>query len=162
MEFDYTEEQLALQDTLQRFISRDYDFDKRKTVLRSDAGFSADAWKQYAELGLLALPLPEDLGGLGGNSVDIMVVMEQFGQGLLMEPYLSSVVLSAGLLRDSDADAVKQKLLPQIAEGKAKVSLACYEASGRFDLAHVTCAATETQERCARRSFGRLFPDFSA
>ena len=63
MEFDYTEEQLALQDTLQRFISRDYDFDKRKGVLRSEAGFSADAWKQYAELGLLALPLPEESGG---------------------------------------------------------------------------------------------------
>jgi alkylation response protein AidB-like acyl-CoA dehydrogenase len=143
MEFDYSEEQLALQDTLQRFISRDYDFDKRKTVLRSDTGFSAEAWKQYADLGLLALPNPEDLGGLGGSAVDIMVVMEQFGQGLLMEPYLSSVVLSAGLLRDSDADAVKARLLPQIAEGKVKVSLACYEASGRFDLAHVTCTATE-------------------
>jgi alkylation response protein AidB-like acyl-CoA dehydrogenase len=143
MEFDYTEEQLALQDTLQRFISRDYDFDKRKTVLRSEAGFSAEAWKQYADLGLLALPLPEDLGGLGGNAVDIMVVMEQFGQGLLMEPYLSSVVLCAGLLQDSAGDAVKQKLLPQIAEGKAKVSLACYEAAGRFDLAYVACSAAE-------------------
>jgi alkylation response protein AidB-like acyl-CoA dehydrogenase len=143
MEFDYTEEQLALQDTLQRFISRDYDFDKRKSVLRSEAGFSAEAWKQYAELGLLALPLPEDLGGLGGNAVDIMVVMEQFGQGLLMEPYLSSVVLSAGLLAESAADAVKQKLLPQIAAGKIKVALACYEAAGRFDLAHVACEALQ-------------------
>ena len=143
MEFDYTEEQLALQDTLQRFISRDYDFDKRKSVLRSEAGFSAEAWKQYAELGLLALPLPEDLGGLGGNAVDIMVVMEQFGQGLLMEPYLSSVVLSAGLLAESAADAVKQKLLPQIAAGKIKVALACYEAAGRFDLAHVACKALQ-------------------
>jgi alkylation response protein AidB-like acyl-CoA dehydrogenase len=143
MEFDYSEEQLALQDTLQRFISRDYDFDKRKAVLRSEAAFSSEAWKQYAELGLLALPLPEDLGGLGGNAVDIMVVMEQFGHGLLMEPYLSSVVLSAGLLRDSASDAIKQKILPQIAEGKIKVALACYEATGRFDLARVTCAATE-------------------
>jgi alkylation response protein AidB-like acyl-CoA dehydrogenase len=143
MEFDYTEEQLALQDTLQRFISRDYDFDKRKSVLGSEAGFSAEAWKQYADLGLLALPLPEDLGGLGGNAVDIMVVMEQFGQGLLMEPYLSSVVLSAGLLGDSASDALKQKLLPQIAAGKIKVALACYEAAGRFDLAHVACNALQ-------------------
>jgi alkylation response protein AidB-like acyl-CoA dehydrogenase len=143
MEFDYTEEQLALQDTLQRFISRDYDFDKRKAVLRSEGGFSAAAWKQYAELGLLALPLPEDLGGLGGNAVDVMVVMEQFGEGLLMEPYLSSVVLSASLLRDSAGESVKQQLLPQIAEGKAKVSLACYEAAGRFDLAYVSCSATQ-------------------
>jgi alkylation response protein AidB-like acyl-CoA dehydrogenase len=143
MEFDYSEEQLALQDTLQRFISRDYDFDKRKAVLRSEAGFSGEAWRQYAELGLLALPLPEDLGGLGGNAVDIMVVMEQFGQGLLMEPYLSSVVLSAALLSDSATDAIKKKLVPQIADGKSKVAFACYEAAGRFDLAHVACAATE-------------------
>lgn len=143
MEFDYTEEQLALQDTLQRFISRDYDFDKRKPVLRSEAGFSAAAWTQYAELGLLALPLPEDFGGLGGNAVDIMVVMEQFGQGLLMEPYLSSVVLGAGLLRDSASDAMKHTLLPQIAEGNAKVAFAAYEAAGRFDPAYVACAAVQ-------------------
>ena len=141
MEFDYTEEQLALQDTLQRFISRDYDFDKRKAILRSDLGFSAEAWKQYAELGLLSLPLPEAFGGLGGNAVDIMLVMEQFGQGLLMEPYLSSVVLCGGLLGDSGSEAMKQKLLPQIAEGSIKASLACYEAAGRYDLSHVACSA---------------------
>ena len=80
MEFNYTEEQLALQDTLQRFISRDYDFDKRKAIFKSELGFSAEAWKQYAELGLLSLPFPEDFGGLGGNAVDVMLVMEQFGR----------------------------------------------------------------------------------
>jgi alkylation response protein AidB-like acyl-CoA dehydrogenase len=143
MEFDYTEEQLALQDTLQRFISRDYDFDKRKAILRSEQGYSVQAWKQYAELGLLSLPLPEAFGGLGGNAVDIMLVMEQFGQGLLMEPYLSSVVLCGGLLADAASTAVKQKLLPQIAEGTVKASLACYEAAGRYDLSHVACCAKE-------------------
>jgi alkylation response protein AidB-like acyl-CoA dehydrogenase len=143
MEFDYTEEQLALQDTLQRFITRDYDFDKRKAILRSELGFSAEAWKQYAELGLLSLPLPESFGGLGGNSVDTMLVMEQFGQGLLMEPYLSSVVLCGGLLRDAASEAIKQKLLPKIADGTIKASLACYEAAGRYDLSHVACAATQ-------------------
>jgi alkylation response protein AidB-like acyl-CoA dehydrogenase len=141
MEFDYTEEQLALQDTLQRFISRDYDFDKRKAILRSELGFSAEAWKQYAELGLLSLPLPEAFGGLGGNAVDIMLVMEQFGQGLLMEPYLSSVVLCGALLGDYASEAIKQKLLPQIADGTIKASLASYEAAGRYDLSHVACAA---------------------
>jgi alkylation response protein AidB-like acyl-CoA dehydrogenase len=143
MEFDYTEEQLALQDTMQRFISRDYDFDKRKAILKSESGFSDAAWKQYAELGLLSLPLPEDFGGLGGNAVDVMVVMEQFGLGLLMEPYLSSVVLCGGLLRDAASAELKQKLLPQIAEGAAKLSLACYEAAGRYDLSHVACSATQ-------------------
>jgi len=143
MEFDYTEEQLALQDTLQRFILRDYDFDKRKAILKSELGFSAEAWKQYAELGLLALPFPEDVGGLGGSAVDVMLVMEQFGSGLLMEPYLSSVVLSGGLLRDAASKELQQKLLPEISAGSAKVALACYEAQGRYDLSHVACAATQ-------------------
>jgi alkylation response protein AidB-like acyl-CoA dehydrogenase len=144
MEFNYSEEQLALQDTLQRFISRDYDFGKRRGFSASASGFSADAWSQYAELGLLALPFPEELGGLSGNGVDIMVVMEQFGQGLLLEPFLSTVVTCGGLLRDAASEAIKQKLVPQIAAGKLKLSLAAYEAAGRYDLSYVTCTAQQS------------------
>jgi alkylation response protein AidB-like acyl-CoA dehydrogenase len=144
MEFNYSEEQLALQDTLQRFISRDYDFDKRRGFSASSLGHSAEAWSQYAELGLLALPFPEELGGLGGNAVDIMVVMEQFGQGLLLEPFLSTVVTCGGLLRDAASPALKQKLVPQIAAGKLKLSLAAYEAPGRYDLPYVACTARES------------------
>jgi alkylation response protein AidB-like acyl-CoA dehydrogenase len=143
MEFNYSEEQLALQDTLQRFISRDYDFDKRRVFSASPLGFSAEAWSQYAELGLLSLPFPEEVGGLGGNGVDIMVVMEQFGAGLLLEPYVSTVVTCGGLIRDSGADVLKKKLLPQIAEGKLKLSLAAYEAAGRYDLSYVAATAQE-------------------
>ena len=144
MEFNYSEEQLALQDTLQRFISRDYDFDKRRAFSASSSGYSAEAWSQYAELGLLALPFPEELGGLSGNGVDIMVVMEQFGQGLLLEPFLSTVVTCGGLLRDAASEAIKQKLVPQIAAGKSKLSLAAYEAAGRYDLSYVTCTAQQS------------------
>ena len=144
MEFNYSEEQLALQDTLQRFISRDYDFDKRRAFSNSALGFSAAAWSQYADLGLLALPFPEDFGGLGGNGVDIMLVMEQFGHGLLLEPYLSTVVTCGGLIRDAASDALKTKLLSQIAEGKLKLSLAAYEASGRYDLSYVAATAQES------------------
>src|ERR1700742_4137418 len=144
MEFNYSEEQLALQDTLQRFISRDYDFDKRRAFAASEPGFSAQAWSQYAELGLLALPFPEEFGGLGGNGVDVMLVMEQFGQGLLLEPYMSTVVTCGGLIRDAAAEALKKKLLPQIAEGKLKLSLAAYEASGRYDLPYVAATAQES------------------
>src|SRR5260370_35516735 len=75
MEFNYSEEQLALQDTLQRFISRDYDFDKRRAFSASPSGLSAEAWSQYAELGLLALPFPEELGGLVGNAFDTRTVI---------------------------------------------------------------------------------------
>jgi alkylation response protein AidB-like acyl-CoA dehydrogenase len=144
MEFNYSEEQLALQDTLQRFIARDYDFDKRRAFSKSDLGYSAEAWKQYAELGLLSLPFPENAGGLGGNAVDIMLVMEQFGHGLLLEPYLSTVVTCGGLIRDAASDALKQKLLPQIGAGELMLSLAAYEAAGRYDLSYVGTTANET------------------
>jgi alkylation response protein AidB-like acyl-CoA dehydrogenase len=144
MEFNYSEEQLALQDTLQRFISRDYDFDKRRKFSASSLGYSAEAWSQFAELGLLALPFPEDFGGLGGTAVDIMLVMEQFGQGLLLEPYLSTVVICGGLIRDAAPEPMRQKLLPQIAAGTTKLSLAAYEAAGRYELSYVGCTAEQS------------------
>ncbi|HTD72926.1 MAG TPA: acyl-CoA dehydrogenase family protein [Steroidobacteraceae bacterium] len=144
MEFNYSEEQLALQDTLQRFISRDYDFDKRRAFSASPPGFSPEAWSQYAELGLLSLPFPEDFGGLGGTAVDTMLVMEQFGRGLLLEPYLSTVVICGGLIRDAGSDSLKQRLLPQIGAGTVKLSLAGYEAAGRYDLPYVACTAQES------------------
>ena len=141
MEFDYTEEQLALQDTLQKFISRDYDFEKRRAFARSELGYSAAAWKQYAELGILALPFPEEYGGLNGNAVDTLVVMEQFGRGLLLEPYLSTVVACGGLIRDAAPPAMKSKLIPEVAAGTVQLGFAAYEAAGRYDLSHVACKA---------------------
>lgn len=144
MEFNYSEEQLALQDTLQRFISRDYDFDKRRKFSASALGFSAEAWSQYAELGLLSMPFPEEFGGLGGTAVDVMLVMEQFGHGLLLEPYLSTVVMCGGLIRDAAPEAMKQKFLPQIAAGTAKLALAAYESAGRYELSYVGCKAEES------------------
>ena len=90
-----------MQDTLQRFIAREYGFERRRDLARSPLGFSAEAWERYAELGLLALPFPEEFGGLGGDGIDVMAVMEQVGQGLLLEPYLSTVVLCGGLIRDA-------------------------------------------------------------
>jgi alkylation response protein AidB-like acyl-CoA dehydrogenase len=143
VDFRYSEEQLALQDTLQRFISRDYDFERRRALVRSPLGFSAEAWERYAELGLLALPFPEEFGGLGGSGVDVMAVMEQVGQGLLLEPYLSTVVLCGGLIRDAASEAIKQSILPRVAAGQLQIALAAYEAAGRYDLAHVACTAVE-------------------
>jgi alkylation response protein AidB-like acyl-CoA dehydrogenase len=146
VDFRYSEEQLALQDTLQRFISRDYDFERRRALARSPLGFSSDAWDRYAELGLLALPFPEEFGGLGGGGVDIMAVMEAIGRGLLLEPYLTTVVLCGGLIRDAASDPVKKSLLPQIAAGKLRIAFAGYEAAGRYDLSHVTCTAGRSGE----------------
>jgi alkylation response protein AidB-like acyl-CoA dehydrogenase len=141
VDFRYSEEQLALQDTLRRFISRDYGFEQRRAFTRSPLGYSAAAWTQYGELGLLGLPLPEQFGGLGGTGVDIMVVMEQFGRGLLLEPYLSTVVLCGGLLTEAASQPSKERFLPQIGAGKLQFALAAYEAAGRYELAHVECSA---------------------
>ena len=141
MDFRLTEEQLALQETLRRFIAKDYDFERRRSLARSSLGYSAEAWEQLAELGLLGLPYPEEFGGLGGSGVDIMAVMELVGQGLLLEPYLSTVVLCGGLLRDAAARAIKEALLPRIAAGEIKIALAAYEAAGRYELAHVASTA---------------------
>jgi alkylation response protein AidB-like acyl-CoA dehydrogenase len=153
MDFRLTEEQQALQDTLRRFIAKDYDFERRRSLAGSPLGYSAEAWAQYAELGLLGLPYPEEFGGLGGSGVDIMAVMELIGQGLLLEPYLSTVVLCGGLLRDAAAQAMKEALLPQIAAGKLQIALAAYEAAGRYELAHV--ASTAVRDAKGWRLTGR-------
>jgi alkylation response protein AidB-like acyl-CoA dehydrogenase len=146
MDFRLTEEQLALQETLRRYIGKDYDFERRRALARSPLGHSAEAWTQYAELGLLGLPFPEEFGGLGGTGVDVMAVMELIGQGLLLEPYLSTVVLCGGLLRDAAARPLKAALLPQISAGRLKIALAAHEAAGRYELAHVAASAVRENE----------------
>src|SRR5258708_36774818 len=144
MDFNYSNEQLALQDTLRRFIDRDYGFERRRELARSTLGFSAEAWAQYADLGLLSLPFPEEFGGLGGNAVDVMLVMEFVGRGLLLEPFLSTVVMCGGLIRDGASDELKRTMLPRIGSGEIKAALACYEAAGRYELSRVACAAVRS------------------
>jgi alkylation response protein AidB-like acyl-CoA dehydrogenase len=142
VDFRYSEEQLTLKDTLQKFIAREYTFERRREFARAEPGFSRDAWRQYAELGLLALPLPEDHGGLGGTGIDVMIVMEEFGRGLLLEPYASSIILGGSVLANSPS-AGSDRLAGVIA-GETLLALAAYEAKGRYDLAHVECSAAPT------------------
>jgi alkylation response protein AidB-like acyl-CoA dehydrogenase len=141
VDFNYSDEQIALQETLQRFIGRDYGFERRRELVRSRLGFSAEAWARYAELGLLSLPFPEDFGGLGGNAVDLMLVMELVGRGLLLEPFLSTIVMCGGLIRDAASESLKRTMLPRIGTGELKLALACYEAAGRYELSQVACTA---------------------
>jgi alkylation response protein AidB-like acyl-CoA dehydrogenase len=141
VDFNYSNEQTALRETLQRFIDREYDFERRRELAQSALGYSAEGWARFAEFGLLSLPFPEEFGGYGGNAVDVMLVMELIGRGLLLEPYLSSVVMCGGLIRDAGSAPVKRSLLPRIGTGEIKLALACYEASARYDLSQVTCSA---------------------
>jgi alkylation response protein AidB-like acyl-CoA dehydrogenase len=141
MDFKLTEEQEQLRDTLVRFVQKDYAFEKRKAILKSRDGFSREAWKQLAEMGLTALGLPEEHGGLPGNAVDTMVVMEVFGRGLVVEPYFATVVLGADLVAHAGSAAQKAAILPKVAEGAQLLAFAHGEPGARYDLTRVATTA---------------------
>ena len=140
MDFSFSEDQVMLRETVKRFVEKDYAFEKRRAIVKA-GGYSAEVWKQFAELGLLALPMPEDAGGIGGGPVDVMVVMEELGRGIVMEPYAAVVVVAGGLLRDAGTPAQKEAWLPGIASGESKVVLAHTERNARYDLAYVETRA---------------------
>lgn len=141
MDFDYSDEQRMLKESVDRLIADRYDFESRKKYMKEEAGFSKAMWAQYAELGLLGLPFEERYGGSGGGAVETMIVMEAFGRGLTLEPYLSTVLLGGKLVQLAGSDAQRQAILPRIAEGELLLAFAHTEAQSRYDLADVACSA---------------------
>ena len=137
MDFSLSEEQRLLKETVDRLVRDQYGFEARQKAAASEQGFSRDMWATFAELGLLAVPFPEDVGGLGGGGVDLMVVAEAFGRGLVVEPYLATVVLSGGLVELAGSDEQKAHLLGHIVAGEKLLAFAHSEPDGRYDLAHV-------------------------
>jgi pimeloyl-CoA dehydrogenase small subunit len=144
MDFDLTEEQRLLKESVERFIADRYDFEQRKAFAKNDAGYSSENWSQFAELGLLAIPFAEEHGGFGGGPIETMIVMEAFGRGLVLEPYLSTVVLGGGLLRHGGSDAQKSELIPKIASGDLRLAFAHGERQARYDLADVETRAKKS------------------
>src|SRR5690349_11058972 len=118
MDFKLSDEQQQLRDTLARFVQKDYTFEKRKAILKSKDGYSREAWKQLAEMGLTALGLPEEHGGLPGSAFDTMVVMEVFGRGLVVEPYVATVVLGAELVSKAGNAEQQAAILPKVTAGE--------------------------------------------
>lgn len=141
MDFSYTEEQGLLRDSVARFLADHYDFETFKRVSRSEPGWRPEIWKQFAELGLLGASLPEDFGGLGGGPVETLIVMEEFGKALVVEPYVPTVVIGGGLLRHAGTEQQKQEWLPKIAIGDARIAFAFAEAQGRYNLTDLTTTA---------------------
>jgi alkylation response protein AidB-like acyl-CoA dehydrogenase len=141
MDFDLTDEQRLLKDSVDRLIADRYDFEARKKFQREPDGFSAEIWKQYAELGLLGLPFTESQGGFGGGPVETMLVMEAFGRGLILEPYLATIVLGGGLLRRAASEAQQAALIPGIVDGTLKLAFAHIERHSRYDLGDVATTA---------------------
>ena len=140
MNFDYNEEQQLLADSVRRFLQKDYDFESRKKIVHSDAGWSERVWAQFAEMGLTGLPLSTDYGGFGGGAVDLMGVMEAFGDALVVEPYLPTVLASRIISRGGN-DEEKKKILGAVAEGKLRLAFAHDEAGARHRPGHVNAAA---------------------
>ncbi len=141
MDFDFTDEQRMLKDSVEQLITDRYDFEQRKKYLKEEAGFSRSQWAQYAEMGLLGMPFEERFGGVGGGPVETMIVMEAFGRGLVLEPYLATVVLGGGLINLGGNDAQRAAILPRIADGSLLLAYAHSEAQSRYDLADVATTA---------------------
>ena len=144
MNFDYNEEQRLLADSIRRFIAKDYGFEARRKIVASREGYSPAAWETFAGIGLLGLPFSSDYGGFGGGALDMMSVMEAIGEGLMVEPYLSTVGLAAQLVARGATQAQKEKILPQVIEGKLRMAFAHTEEGARYDLAHVALRATKS------------------
>ncbi len=141
MNFDFTDEQIMLRDSIERYIREDYDFESRRAIVDSESGMSTENWKNFADLGWLSVPFAEEYGGFGGDPVDTMLVMEQFGKGLLAEPYLATVLLFGGVLNKSDNEAMKNTFIPQIIDGSCLGALAYLERQSRFELSDVKTTA---------------------
>jgi alkylation response protein AidB-like acyl-CoA dehydrogenase len=139
MKFDYTEEQRLLAESVRRFVAQDYTFETRKAIVASGAGFSARVWSTFAELGLLGIPFAPDDGGFGGGAVDLMPVMEAFGEALVVEPFLPT--LMAGRLLARGSPELRARIVPAVIEGRTKLSLAWLERDTRFDPAPLATTA---------------------
>lgn len=142
MDFSLNDEQRQLRDTLARFLAARYAFDARQKVLRSEQGWRPEIWKALAEeLGILGASLPEELGGFGGGPVDTMIVMEELGRALVVEPYLDTIVIGAGLLKRVGGD-VATDAIGRIIAGEMITAFAWSEPGARFDPAGVATTAT--------------------
>lgn len=141
MDFSYTEVQQMLQDQVQKFVQKSYDFDTRSKIIASETGYSQENWQLFAELGWLTVPFAEDDGGLGGSAVDLMVMMEEFGKANLVEPYLPNAVLAGGLISRLAEGEHKSQLLEALMTGSLQLACAYAETGGRYNLASVATVA---------------------
>jgi len=141
MNLSFSEEQTLLQNSVARYLADNYSFEARRAFTRSELGRDPEHWRQFAELGLLTAPLPEEHGGYGGGPVETMIVMKEFGAALVVEPYVSTVVVGGGLLVRDAATELQQEWLPRIAAGEAIIAFAFAEPHGGYGLSHVATRA---------------------
>ena len=142
MDFEYSDEQRLFSETLRKFLNTGYGFDARAKIITSSAGFSEDVWAAMAEMGILGVPFDAEHGGFGGNTVDMMVVMEALGEALVVEPYLATVGLGGRFIARGGTAAQQKQILPSLIAGKTKMAFAQTEPGARYELARVSTRAT--------------------
>ncbi|QPF93051.1 acyl-CoA dehydrogenase family protein [Bradyrhizobium commune] len=141
MDIQFTEEQELLRSSVQRLLRDQYDFDARRKILASEEGTGRSQWQAFAELGLLAAPFAEEVGGLGGGPLSTMIIMQEFGRHLVVEPFVETVVLAGHLLERAGSAGQRQGFIPDIIAGTRTWALAWSEKGSRFDLASVATTA---------------------
>ncbi len=141
MDFDLSEEQRLLKESVEGLLGSSYDFDSRKKYMAEKGGWSKAVWSKLAEQGLLGLPFSEEDGGFGAGAVEIMIVMEAMGRALVLEPYLATVVISGGFLRHGGSAEQKAAYIPGIIDGTRTFAFAQLEKNSRYDLADVATTA---------------------
>ena len=142
MDFSLNEIQAMLADSVGKFIDNDYDFEKRQQIAATRQGFSDEVWQTFTELGWTAAPFTEEDGGFDGGPVEVMVLMEQFGRGLVVEPYLANIVLAGGILKRVANAEQKAQWLQSVIGGELQATLAFVEPQGRYQLSNVATTAT--------------------
>lgn len=141
MNFNLSEEQTLLKDSVSKFVMNDYDYETRTKHTQMEKGFNPDTWRTFAELGWLCVPFSEEDGGIGGGPIESMIMMEEFGKGLVVEPYFSTVMLAGAVVAKAASADQKAQLLAGIIEGSSLMSLAYIERQSRFDLFDVATKA---------------------
>ena len=141
MDFEYSDEQKLLSETLRKFLNTGYGFDARAKIMSAAAGYSEDVWAALGEMGILGVPFAAEHGGFGGNTVDMMVVMEALGEALVVEPYLATVGLGGQFVARAGSEAQQKRILPALIQGKTKMAFGHLPEGGRYDLRHVGAKA---------------------
>ena len=144
MDFNLSEEQRLLKESAELFVERDYPFTKHREISESPEGFDPAMWKNLAEMGWLGMPFAEEDGGFDGSAIETMIVMEAMGKGLMVEPFLATVVLGGGLIAEAGSAKQKKDIIPTIAAGDMRLTFAHTEPRARFNLAHVETKAEKT------------------
>ena len=142
MDFSFNEEQTLLRNTIQSFIQDNYDFDKRTEIVKSEEGMKIENWKLFSDLGLLGIPFSEDDGGLGFGPVELMIVAEEFGKGLVVEPYIQTIVTCGGFLKRA-SEKQRHEHIPKIISGEDIWAFAYAEPQGRYNLNDLTTKASK-------------------